>query len=327
LVNALNVPAALQTGLQLPVIAAPMFLVSGPDLVAACCANGVIGTFPALNQRTTESFNAWLEQIEASNILHQQRTAKPVAAYGVNLIVHKSNPRLHADLEVCAAHRVPLIITSLGAASSVVQRVHDYGGVVFHDVATVRHAEKAADAGVDGLILVCNGAGGHAGLLNPFAFIAEVRRFYQGTVVLAGCIGRGQEVAAAQMLGADFAYMGTRFIATQESLASDPYKQMLLKAGAGDIAYTPAVSGIPASFLRDSLKAAGFDVETTTAPLVDIGAELAQASSQNQSEVKAWRDVWSAGQGVASIDDVPSVQELVTRLRAEYQTAVAQFAN
>jgi nitronate monooxygenase len=301
--------------LKLPVIAAPMFLVSGPGLVIACCQQGIIGTFPALNQRSTQGLVEWLQQIQ-----HSTRNA---AAYGVNLIVHKSNPRLEADLQVCIEHRVPLIITSLGLNAELIQHIHAYGGLVFHDVTTLRHAEKAAAAGVDGLILVCAGAGGHAGLLNPFAFTAAVRRFFKGAVVLAGCINNGHEVAAAQLLGADFAYMGTRFIATQESRASDEYKQMILRAGPGDITYTPAVSGVPGNFLSQSLLQAGIDpaLSNTTA---NLGAELAGHADKHESS-KAWRDVWSAGQGVGGIEDVPEVAQLVMRLRGEYGRSLGEF--
>jgi nitronate monooxygenase len=318
----MSIPASLRTGLRLPVIAAPMFLVSGPDLVAACCAQGVIGTFPALNQRSTAGLDEWLTDIKQRNVAYQEHSDIATAAFGVNLIVHKSNPRLNADLAICTQHRVPLIITSLGAASTVVEQVHAYGGVVFHDVTTLKHAEKAAAAGVDGLILVCAGAGGHAGLLNPFAFTAQVRRFFSGAIVLAGCINSATEIAATKLLDADLAYMGTRFIATQESLASLAYKQMLLQAKASDIVYTPAVSGVPGNFLHESLLAAGFSAAAfAAAPAnkeANLGAELAHATSQHHEEAKAWRDVWSAGQGAGGIDDVPTVKALLERLSADY---------
>ncbi|MGE0114702.1 MAG: NAD(P)H-dependent flavin oxidoreductase [Steroidobacteraceae bacterium] len=315
------IPPVLTKGLRLPIVAAPMFLVSGPELVAACCLNGVIGTFPALNQRSTAGLAEWLRELQQCLAPH----AGTAAAYGVNLIVHKTNPRLEADLEVCVQQRVPLIITSLGAVSTLVERVHSYGGLVFHDVTTLRHAEKAAAAGVDGLILVCAGAGGHAGVLNPFAFTAAVRRFFKGTILLAGCINAGNDIAAAQTLGADLAYMGTRFIATQESRASDEYKQMLLRAGPDDVVYTPAVSGVPGNFLRESLQLAGVDITAGKASAVNLGAELAQQGGQHE-DAKAWRDVWSAGQGVAGIEDVPAVAALVTRLQDEYTSASRRAA-
>lgn len=315
----MSIPAPLRGGLKLPVIAAPMFLVSGPELVVACCQQGIIGTFPALNQRNTEDFADWLSEIKQS----LARLSTVPAAYGVNLIVHKTNPRLEADLQVCIEQRVPLIITSLGLVGSLIERVHAYGGVVFHDITTLRHAEKAVAVGVDGLILVCAGAGGHAGTLNPFAFVAAVRRFFDGTVILAGCINNGHEVAAAQLLGADFAYMGTRFIATQESYASDEYKQMIVSAEPADVTYTPAVSGVPGNFLTQSLLRAGIDpaLPNTAA---NIGAELA-GHKDKQATKKAWRDVWSAGQGVGAIEDVPSVAELVGRLHSDYQHSRSTF--
>lgn len=314
------IPEALQTSLRLPTIAAPMFLCSGPDLVSACCSHGVIGAFPALNQRNTAGFAEWLLDIERRRERLLAITGAPAAAYGVNLIVHKTNPRLEADLEVCVQHRVPLIITSLGAVSAVVDRIHAYGGLVFHDVTTVKHAHKAAEAGVDGLIAVCAGAGGHAGALSPFAFIGELRRFFDKTLVLAGALSTGRDIAAALAMGADLAYMGTRFLATQESMASAAYKNMIVQSNAADIVYTPAVSGIPANFLRASLQAAGYDLQRlSTAGAADLGKELAQAAGH--SEAAAWRDIWSAGQGVGAINDIPSVAELVQRLQNEFNSA------
>ena len=295
---------------RLPIIAAPMFLVSGPELVIAACNSGIVGTFPALNQRTTEGFGEWLDQIRAA--------IPEDVPYGVNLIVHRSNPRLQADLEVAVAHEVPLIITSLGAVTEVVDAVHSYGGVVFHDVTNARHAKKAIEAGADGLILVSGGAGGHAGTFNPFALLAEIRNFWDGTVVLAGCISNGRDAAAAIAMGADFAYMGTRFIATQESNAQPEYKQMLCDVGPGDIVYTPAVSGVPANFMEPSLRDNGFDMEKLRDPgHVDFGQKLTVSD-----EAKAWSTIWSAGHGVAAIHDVPSVADLVARLAQEYRAAV-----
>lgn len=302
-------PPQLEGRLRLPAVAAPMFLVSGPELVVEACRGGILGTFPALNQRTSEGFRDWLDEIGAA------LAASPGAApFGVNLIVHRSNRRLEADLAICADHRVPVVITSLGAVPDLVREVHGWGGVVFHDIVSRRHAEKAAEAGVDGLILVCAGAGGHAGTLNPFAFLAEVRRVFDGTILLAGAISTGRDILAARAMGADLAYLGTRFIATRESRAPEPYKRMLCEAGAGDIVYTPAVSGIPGNFLRQSLEAAGIDPAALRAAS-DIAAEL------QGGEIRAWRDIWSAGQGVAAIGDVPTVAELVARLEAEFEAA------
>jgi nitronate monooxygenase len=301
------IPASLQTGLTLPVIAAPMFLVSGPDLVVETCNAGVIGTFPSLNQRTTEGYRDWIHEIKG-------RLTPEAAAFGVNHIVHATNPRLMADMMVSVEEKVPLIITSLGAVRDVVEAVHGYGGVVFHDIANVRHARKAAQAGVDGLILVANGAGGHAGVVNPFALVEEVRSFFDGTIILSGCLSTGRDVAAATMMGADFAYMGTRFISTTESAAQAEYKQMIVDAGASDITYTPAVSGIPANFLTPSLVANGIDPKSLPEHKLDMG-----------EEARAWKTVWSAGQGAGAVHDVLPAGQLVRRLRDEYSQACDEF--
>lgn len=294
--------------LKLPVVAAPMFLVSGPALVKACCKAGIVGTFPALNQRTTEGFAQWVDEIRAD---------VPDALFGVNLIVHRSNPRLEADLAVCVAKEVPLVITSLGAVRDVVDAVHGYGGLVFHDVTTRRHAEKAAEAGVDGLILVAGGAGGHAGVINPFALLAEIRGFFDGTILLAGAISTGRDVAAAIAMGADLAYVGTRFIATEEADAQPEYKAMLLEARAEDIVHTPAVSGVPANFMRQSLEANGFDMAELRNPAhVDFGKKLTVSD-----EAKAWKTVWSAGHGVSAIHDTLDVESLVARMASEFREA------
>lgn len=314
------IPAQFQGRLRLPVVAAPMFLVSGPELVVSACRAGVVGTFPALNQRTTEGFEDWVVRIssavEAARAAHPDR---PVAPYGVNLIVHRSNPRVQADLEVCVRRRVPLVITSLGAVPELVDAVHGYGGLVFHDVVNVRHARKAAEAGVDGLVLVCAGAGGHAGATSPFALLPEVRSFFRGTILLAGAISDGRSVAAARALGADLAYVGTRFIATEESAADPAYKRMVLDSAAADVAYTAAVSGVPGSFLKESLRNAGLDPENLPAGKPDL-------SLSSEEERKAWRDIWSAGQGVGQIADLPDVASLVERMAAEYREAAAGLA-
>lgn len=302
------IPASLQKGLKLPVIAAPMFLVSGPDLVVETCNAGVIGTFPSLNQRTTEGYRDWLQEIKG-------RLTPNAAAFGVNHIVHPTNPRLMADMMVSVEEKVPLIITSLGAVRDVVDAVHGYGGVVFHDIANVRHARKAAASGVDGLVLVANGAGGHAGIINPFALINEVRQFFSGTIILSGCLSTGQDVAGALMMGADFAYMGTRFINTTEAMAPEAYKAMIIDSGATDIVHTPAVSGIPANFMIKSLEANGIDPKTLPEHKLDMG-----------EEAKAWKTVWSAGQGAGAIHDVVPAGELVSRLISEYRQATDRFA-
>lgn len=308
----MSLPALLEQRLRLPVVAAPMFLVSNPQLVLACCNNGIVGSFPALNQRESSGFKDWLEEIEAGRC----DTAAP---YAVNLIVHGSNPRLQADLAICVEQRVPIVITSLGAVKEVVDAVHSYGGLVFHDVTTRRHAEKAAEAGVDGLIAVAAGAGGHAGTWSPFALIAEIRQFFDKTLLLAGCLNQGHEILAAQLLGADLAYLGTRLIATQENAASAAYKQMILDAKAADIIHTPAVSGVPASFMRQSLEQAGYDLkQLQNKGEVNYGEKL----KPMDEEAKAWKTVWSAGQGVGNIRDLPSVEQLITRLDNEYRAAL-----
>ncbi len=307
-------PSDLLARLKLPAIASPMFLVSGPDLVVEACRGGLMGSFPALNQRSSEGFDVWLTEIEER--LESARVAgESPAPYAVNLIVHGSNQRVEPDLEIAVKHRVPVIITSLGIRPEVIEAVHAYGGLVFHDVTQTRHAKKAAGAGVDGLIAVCAGAGGHAGTLNPFAFTDEIRRFYDGLIILAGGISTGAQVAAARMMGADLAYMGTRFIATEESRADATYKQMILDAGTADIVYTPEISGVPANFLKASLERAGLDGTGKPPETLDFG----------EREAKAWRDVWSAGHGAASVHDVPKTADLCRALVAEYQGAAGRL--
>jgi len=307
------IPNALRDRLEIPVVAAPMFLVSGPDLVVETCRAGVLGTFPALNQRSSDGYAAWLDEI-AERLDGQRPRAAP---FGVNLIVHRSNARLNADLEITVAKRVPLVITSLGAVSDVVDAVHSYGGLVFHDVVNLRHAEKAAAAGVDGLIAVCAGAGGHAGLLSPFAFVSELRDIFAGTLLLSGSMTTGAHVAAARLMGADLAYIGTRFIATQESMAPQSYKDMVLAARAKDIVYTSAISGVHGNFLRPSIAAAGLDPDHLPEKSdVHIGGD----------EKRAWKNIWSAGQGVGGISDIPTAGQLCARIAGEYRAALVGAA-
>lgn len=304
--------------LSLPVIAAPMFLISGPTLVVECCKNGIVGTFPALNQRTSEGFEEWLIQIKSELKAFEEETGKKAAPFGVNLVVHPTNPRLEADVKLCIKHKVPLVITSLGAVSQVVDAIHSYGGLVFHDIIKKRHAEKAAEAGVDGLILVSAGAGGHAGTINPMSLIAEVKKFYDKTIILSGCISNGRDVASALQMGADLAYMGTRFINTEESKATDEYRKMIIEAGASDVVYTAAISGVHANFLAASLKAAGITEEDLKKDTkIDFGKEL-------DTEAKAWKTIWSAGQGVTTIDNVLSVSALVKELKIGFKIAVEE---
>jgi nitronate monooxygenase len=304
--------------MRLPAIAAPMFLVSGPALVAETCKAGVAGTFPALNARTPEELDAWLGQLNAD--LAAARAADPAAAiapYGVNLILHASNPRVAPDLELFCRHKVPFVITSLGHPGDVVKAVHAYGGLVFSDVIHAHHAKKAAAAGVDGIIAVASGAGGHAGTQNAFSLVREIREFWNGTLILGGAISDGYAVRAAEVLGADFAYMGTRFIATRESNAQAAYKQMVIDSGAADVVYTDAISGTNANFLWPSLEKLGHQRD---ALVQGVGKGKLKALGD---EAKAWRDVWSAGHGVATIHDAPPVRELCDRLAAEYRAACA----
>lgn len=309
----------LATSLTLPVIGSPMFIVSGPELVIAQCQAGIIGAFPALNARPAETLREWLQKITQTlaeyNACHPQQ---PAAPFAVNQIVHPTNDRLMHDLALCAEFKVPLIITSLHAPDQVVEQVHAYGGLVFHDVTTLRHAKKAIDAGVDGLILVCQGAGGHAGRLNPFAFMAEVRQFYDGPLVLAGAITKGEQIVAARALGADFVYMGTRFIATQEANAQGAYKQMLLEATAGDIVYTNLFTGVHGNYLRQSIEQAGLNPDA----LPEGHKTSMRYGSGGSSKAKAWRDIWGAGQGVGAITTLNSVADEVAKLREDYHKAL-----
>ena len=299
------IPLALQDRLKLPAIAAPMFLTSGPDLVVEVSRAGLIGTFPALNCRSNDGLRDWLDEIGAR--------LGPQPLYGVNYIVHRTNPRREADLQAIVDHRVPLVITSLGAVAEVVAAVQGYGGLVFHDVISRRHAEKAAAAGVDGIIAVAAGAGGHAGTVNPFALVAEIRQVFGGTIILGGAINTGAQILAARAMGADLAYLGTRFIATRESLVQPEFKEMILRSQAADILYTDAISGVSANFLRPSIVARGLDPDNLPAHGgLDMGGEA-----------KAWKTLWSAGQGVGGIDDIPAAADLCARLIAEYRAAVA----
>ena len=303
-------PANWTGRLRLPVVAAPMFLISGPDLVVETSNAGAVGSFPALNQRTSDGYRDWLDEIA-------ERLTPDAAPFGVNLVVHKSNPRLEADLAITIDRKVPLVITSLGLNRDLIAAVHSYGGLVFHDVTNLRFAAKAAEAGVDGLIAVTYGAGGHAGLISPFAALHEIRQIFDGTLLLGGAISTGRQGAAARLMGADMVYMGTRFMATAESMAVERQRQMILDARAADIVYTPAVSGVPGNFLRASLAAAGKDPDDLTPPdRLNFGT----------TDAKAWRDLWAAGQGVGAIDDLPQVAALIDRLEAEYRSAAALLA-
>ena len=309
-------PPVLQR-LKLPVIAAPMFIAGNPRLVIEQCKAGIVGSFPALNARPKEALEAWLTEIESA--LAGQPDAAP---YAVNQIVHKSNDRLAHDVEACVRHKVPITITSLRAPTEVVSAVHSYGGIVLHDVINVRHAEKALEAGVDGLILVCAGAGGHAGTLSPFALVGEVRRFWDGPIVLSGAIASGDAILAALAAGADLAYIGTRFLATPEASVPERYKEEILKAAAGDIVYTDLFSGVHGNYLKHSVVAAGFD--PLNLPKSD--PSKMNFGSASGAEKKVWRDIWSAGQGVGQIDQVMPVRDVVAKLAAEYTAARRRLA-
>jgi nitronate monooxygenase len=305
--------------LSLPLVAAPLFLISNPKLVIECCKAGIVGTFPALNQRSTEGFEEWVVEIKTELEKFEKETGKKAAPFGVNLIVHQTNPRIMADMQVIVKHKVPLIITSLGAVSQIVEAVHSYGGLVFHDVIKKRHAEKAAEAGVDGLILVCAGAGGHGGLLNPIPFVQEVRRFYYKTILLSGSLSNGQDIASAMQLGADLAYMGTRFINTPEANVDKEYQEMIMNSGTSDIVYTAVVSGVNASFMKESLENNDIpEAMWSGTKKIDFGKEL----DAQKAEAKAWKTVWSAGQGVATVKDVLPAAELISRMKTEFRAAI-----
>jgi nitronate monooxygenase len=317
------IPAPLQGRLRLPIIGAPMFIVSTPKLVVAQCKAGIVGSFPALNARPAAQLDDWLSEI--TETLDSLRRASPgavIAPFAVNQIVHASNDRLEHDVAACVRHKVPIVITSLRPPAEVVQAVHAYGGIVFHDVINLRHAEKAAAQGVDGIIAVCAGAGGHAGVLSPFALVKQIREVYPGTIILSGAMSTGADVLAAQVLGADLAYIGTRFIASEEANASTEYKQMLIEASAEDIIYTSLFSGVAGNYLRASVARTGLDPDALPA------ADKAKMNfgSGGGAELKAWRDIWSAGQGVSGIHDVASVPAITDRMLREYQAARARLA-
>lgn len=318
----MTVPAILKGRLSLPVIGSPMFIVSGPELVIAQCKAGIVGSFPALNARPAEMLEEWLKRITAElDDYRAKHLDRPVAPFAVNQIVHHSNDRLQHDMEMCVKYKVPIIITSLRAPNEVVEAAHSYGGIVMHDVINIRHAKKALEAGVDGLILVCAGAGGHAGTLSPFALVSEVRQFFDGPLALSGSIANGRHVLAAQAMGADFAYIGTRFIATQEANAMPDYKQMLIDSAAGDIVYSSLFTGVHGNYLKKSIAKAGMDPDN----LPEADKTTMSFGSGGSSKSKAWRDIWGAGQGVGSISDVPPVAELVARLKREYDAARAEL--
>ncbi len=312
-------PAILEDRLRIPVIGAPLFIVSGPELVIAQCKAGIVGSFPALNARPAALLDTWLERITTELRAWEAQTGKKAAPYAVNQICHASNDRLQHDMDVCVKYKVPIIITSLRSPREVISAAHSYGGLVFHDVINIRHARKAADEGVDGLILVCAGAGGHAGTLSPFALVPEVKQWFGGTVLLSGAIASGAAVFAATALGADLAYLGTRFIATTEANADARYKEMLVEAAADDIVYSNLFTGVHGNYLGPSIVAAGLDPRN----LPEADKSKMNFGSGGNMEKKAWKDIWGAGQGVGQIASVASVEEVVAQLTQEYKAARA----
>ena len=311
-------PEQLQGALRIPVIGAPMFIVSGPELVIEQCKAGIVGAFPALNARPEHVLHEWLAQITTELKAHRETDPDgPVAPFAVNQIVHASNSRLRHDVDACVEHEVPIVITSLRPPSEVVDAVHSYGGLVFHDVINVRHARKAIDQGVDGIIAVCAGAGGHAGTTSPFALVKEIREFYDGAIILSGSMSRGSDALAAQAIGADLAYMGTRFIAAREANATPEYKEMIVRSKSADIIYTSLFSGVHGSYLRGSIENVGLDPDNLPAG----DKTTMNFGSGGGSKAKAWRDIWSAGQGVGTIHDIPTAKELILRMEAEYREA------
>lgn len=316
-------PAVLQN-LRLPVIASPMFIASSPALVAAQCKAGIVGSFPALNARPAEQLDVWLTQLQTELAAHQ--AAHPDAVIGpiaVNQIVHQSNDRLAHDVEVCVKHRVPIIISSLRAPpKEMLDAIHSYGGIVLHDVISIRHAQKALEAGVDGLILVAAGAGGHAGALSPFALVGEVRKFFKGPLILSGAIATGDAILSAQAMGADIAYIGSRWLATREANVSDEYRQAIVDSTAADVVYTNLFTGVHGNYLKKSIVNAGLDPEN----LPEADKTKMNFGSGGDTKAKAWRDIWGAGQAVGLMDDVPTVAEMVDRLEAEYAAARRRLA-
>jgi nitronate monooxygenase len=312
------IPAAFQGRLSIPVIGAPLFIASTPDLVIAQCKAGVIGSFPALNARPKEMLDVWLNRIrDELDAYASENPGAKVAPFAVNQIAHASNDRLAHDVEACVRHRVPLIITSLRPPREIVEAAHSYGGLVFHDVINVRHARKAAEQGVDGIIAVCAGAGGHAGMASPFALVREIRSFFDGTIILSGAMSSGADVFAALALGADMAYIGTRFLATTEANVLDDYKQMIVDSSSDEVVYTSLFTGVKGNYLARSVAAMGMDPDR----LPEADKTKMDFGSGGNMEKKAWRDIWSGGQGIGNIHDVLPVREVVARMIEEYAAA------
>jgi len=318
----MSMPALFKGRLSIPVIGSPLFIVSVPDLVIAQCKAGIVGSFPALNARPASLLDEWLarikEELAAYDKAHPER---PSAPFAVNQIVHKSNNRLDHDLAVCEKHKVPMMITSLGAREELNQAAHNWGCITFHDVINQTFAHKAVEKGADGLILVAAGAGGHAGQISPFAFVAETRRWYDGPIALSGAIGTGRAIRAARVLGADFAYIGSAFIATEEANAVERYKEMIAGSAAQDIVYSNLFTGVHGNYLKPSIVAAGMDPENL--PLSDPSKmNFGTDASGERVRPKAWKDIWGSGQGIGSVDKVVPAAELIARLKREYDEAL-----
>jgi len=318
----MSMPALFKGRLTIPAIGAPLFIVSVPDLVIAQCKAGVVGAFPALNARPPELLDEWLARIKQELAAHDRaHPERPSAPFAVNQIVHRSNNRLEHDLALCEKHKVPMIISSLGAREELNQAVHGWGGIVFHDVINQKFAHKAIEKGADGLILVAAGAGGHAGVISPFAFVAETRAWFDGPVALSGAIGNGRAVRAARLLGADFAYIGSAFIATAEANAVERYKQMITSATAEDIVYSNLFTGVHGNYLKPSIVAAGMDPDdlpTSDPSTMSFGTD----ASGERAKPKAWKEIWGSGQGVGSVGEVVPAAELIARFKKEYDEAV-----
>lgn len=313
-------PDALKTRLRIPLIGAPMFIVSGPELVIAQCQAGIIGSFPALNARPQAMLGEWLKRIRDELAEYADtHPEQPVSPYAVNQIVHSSNPRLMQDMETCVEHEVPIIITSLRPPEDVVTAVHSYGGLVFHDVISLRHARKAIGQGVDGIIAVCVGAGGHAGPMSPFALVKEIRKEFDGVIILSGSITNGGDVLAARAMGADLAYSGTRFIASNEANATPDYKQMIVDSAADDIIYSSLFTGVHGNYLKGSIIRAGLDPEN----LPDGSKHDMDFAKATKTDAKAWKDIWGAGQGVGSIDSIQPARDIVLSIEREYRDTLA----
>lgn len=316
-------PEMLSGRLSLPVLASPMFIVSGPELVIEQCKAGIIGSFPALNARPQSALRDWIRRIKTELAAYAEANPdKPVAPFAVNQICHVSNDRLQADMQVCVEEQVPIIITSLRPPAELVEAAHSYGGLVFHDVINQRHARKAAEQGVDGLILVSAGAGGHAGSLSPFALLREVKSWFDGTVILSGAISDGASVAGAIAMGADLAYMGTRFIATQEANSDQRYRDMLVQGNADDVVYSSLFTGVHGNYLKASVAEAGYDPDK----LPEGDPSKMDFGSGGNTDKKVWKDILGSGQGIGNIRDVPPVSELAARLRKEFREAADRFA-